>query len=250
MCEMVRKYLQDFPDLDVNSDGRYYGGTALYRCCSRGHANVLRLLLAHPRVDVNVYDGYGTTALMTACDHGASEIVGLLLVDPRLDVKRVDNGMRTALWHAAYKGQVDVVKRLLACERDVGVHCLGWNQNIRCNISARGVSQSRGHFRVASLLHCFETQPAVMRLSLQIELGLPGASAAFLFAVIVFICDGFLSASAERKTLPARFFAISENLPMELQMVLSLRAFGLPQMFVAKGTTELAFRAVVVDLFL
>ena len=75
----------------------------------------MRLLLRHPRIDVNkCRTDDGTTALWMAAQVDL-KIVRLLLRHPGIDVNnsRTDDG-RTALWMAALIGQVEVVELLVA----------------------------------------------------------------------------------------------------------------------------------------
>jgi len=247
-CDRVRVLLEDCLNLDVNKTWEGEGHTALFLGCSMGHADIVSMLLALPQVNVNAGDIYGTTPLMIACDHGASEIVDLLLGDPRLDASRCDQGGCTALWHAAFNGHLDVIKVLIASARDLDLDGLGWYDDIGRNVCACEVSRRRGHSASAILLHCFKVLPAIYRFVVQVELGFPGASAAFFFALVVFLCDAYLMLIDDR-SLAGRFFTISQRLPIELQMTLSLRVFGLENTVVPKADSELGFRAAA-DFFL
>src|SRR5437867_328914 len=64
--------------MDVNTRFRY-GATALSYACDHGHAEVVKVLLAHD-ADVNVKDTfYGETPLGWAASKGSLEIVKMLL---------------------------------------------------------------------------------------------------------------------------------------------------------------------------
>ena len=70
------------------------------------HARIIRLLLAHPRIDVNKQSSSGKTALHTACGYGIQSHVGaqLLLSDERCDVIVKDAKGKTALMMLAAMG--------------------------------------------------------------------------------------------------------------------------------------------------
>ena len=71
------------------------------------------LLLAHPRVDVNLQDTDGNTALMEACTHNI-EAVKALIAAPNINVNLQNKWGYTALIRACIHNKVEVVKALIA----------------------------------------------------------------------------------------------------------------------------------------
>ena len=64
-----------------------------------------------------------------------------------------------------------------------------------------------------------------------------------MFAQVVFLCDEYVRAKAESgDNDAARFFTIASKLPMELQMVLCNRLFGLARDVVLLKFSEPAFK--------
>ena len=57
--------------VDVNSTDEF-GYTALHRAASNGHAPVVQLLISKPGIAVNQADDFGNTALHAACMHGGN----------------------------------------------------------------------------------------------------------------------------------------------------------------------------------
>ena len=66
------------------------------------HATIIRLVLAHPRIDVNKQNNVGETAIHMACGYYINSHVGaqLLLNAERCDVNLQDDYGRTALMQA------------------------------------------------------------------------------------------------------------------------------------------------------
>ncbi|XP_038619094.1 ankyrin repeat domain-containing protein 50-like [Tachyglossus aculeatus] len=96
---------------DHEAAGLLLGQTPLTLAARRGHARVLRCLLAHgARVDLP--DSEGWTALRAAAWGGHAEAVGALL-RAGAAVDRADAGERTALRAAAWGGHEPVVRALL-----------------------------------------------------------------------------------------------------------------------------------------
>ena len=61
------------------------GETALMAAAVRGHAEIVSLLLAHRRINVNVQNVFGSTALSLAARRGHEHIVRLLIACPSLN---------------------------------------------------------------------------------------------------------------------------------------------------------------------
>jgi ankyrin repeat protein len=79
----VRLLRDHYDEIDVNLLFRGY--TMLHMACIWGHNKAIKLLLAHPGIDVNLPDSSGLTPLHIACYNARIEIVKLLLADERVD---------------------------------------------------------------------------------------------------------------------------------------------------------------------
>ena len=65
----VKALLRDNPGLNINwGDWRQF--TALHWAANNGHAEVVKLLLAHPDISVNVTNSDGFTPFLLACQEG------------------------------------------------------------------------------------------------------------------------------------------------------------------------------------
>ena len=118
--EELRVFMKDNPSLNVNRRESWSSSTALHRACDWGRKGVVKLLLAHPDIDVNVKNKAGETPLSLGCESGKVSVVQLLLKDPRVDVASVDKNDCTPLWTASYCGRLKVVEWLIASGRDLG----------------------------------------------------------------------------------------------------------------------------------
>ena len=98
--------------------------TALHMAVYHGKREAVRLLLADPRVDVNQKDLHGCTVLMVAVSENKITLLILLLKQPSIEVNLASSVGFTALHTAAYDGNKEAVKLLLADPR-VDVNCKG-----------------------------------------------------------------------------------------------------------------------------
>jgi ankyrin repeat protein len=85
---LARDLLKRHPEIDVNAVDACGDNTApLIFACRRGHAQVVRELLARPGIDVNATsDIVGATGLSYACACGHAGVVAALLSHPGIDL--------------------------------------------------------------------------------------------------------------------------------------------------------------------
>lgn len=114
----VRSLLQE--GVDVNwKNPLNQGNSPLHVACEfeKGNLSIIRMLLQHPRINVNDVNVHGSTPLHRACSLGKDAVVVELLLRPESNaVKasfRVGNGP-TPLWKAASLGHTQCVKKLIA----------------------------------------------------------------------------------------------------------------------------------------
>ena len=96
--------------------------TPFMMACEKGHKDVVKILLDHPRsqaIDLNFVD-FKRTPFMMACEKGHKDVVEILLDHPRsqsIDLNFVDSTFKNQQWNsfmlACYFGKKDVVKLLL-----------------------------------------------------------------------------------------------------------------------------------------
>ena len=88
--------------------------TALHMAADEGHTECMKILLAHPDIDVNQADIMGRTALIKAIMSDSTECVKLLLSHRKIDVNLTDDERQGPIVQATYYNHVECVKLLLA----------------------------------------------------------------------------------------------------------------------------------------
>ncbi len=102
-------------------DEEYYGwNRVLISVAHLGHLDIVKLLLAANKVEVNIQNNKNGTALMLAAKNGYSNIVELLL-KYGADVNLKDGRSNTALMVAAFNGHLEIVELLLAYGADANI---------------------------------------------------------------------------------------------------------------------------------
>jgi len=230
LAELMR---QD-PGFNVNLVLDEYGWTLLHEACNGdSRSAVIPLLLAHPDIDVNLKDSYGRTPFDLACS-GRTSCVREMLKDSKVKPNEPKNDGLTPLYRAAYCGHLDVIKWWVASGREMD---LGTPEDVNQTDSI-GWAKKRGQTEVVTLLERFKSDASKTRHAMRLELRWYDG-AAEIFALVVFVSDGLLKITT---TPAARFFKIAEQLPLELQMVLSFRLVGSAREIISGKDSEMAFR--------
>ena len=112
-ADLVRVLL-GHPFIDVNK-GTEDGTTALHIASIRTNTQVIQMLLSHPKLDPNQVNNNYTTALMEASHGGNREVVELLLRHPTIDVNKVNLYGKSALFFACERRRHQIVRILLRC---------------------------------------------------------------------------------------------------------------------------------------
>ena len=88
------------------------GSTPLHFAARRGNDEIVKVLLEHPKVKVDVRDSSGKTALHMACSEGQSSVCQLLL-NKGADMKAVTADNTTPLHNAIINGHSQVATMML-----------------------------------------------------------------------------------------------------------------------------------------
>ena len=140
----IVRLLLNHKHINVNVPGKGKP-TPLCKAATAGHARVVKALLTHPNIKPNESESYdGSSALLNAAAIGSVEIVDLLLQDGRVNPLCADYFGRTALWWAAFKGHTAVVRCLLGSFR--------MNINFPWDCDPLSVAEEEGHWKIAKLI--------------------------------------------------------------------------------------------------
>lgn len=152
--------------------------TAIHLASEAGDLEILKLLLAHPSVDLTIFNPWKFTALHFACKEGWSDVVEYLLQFEKVDVNAITNGDFTPLWIAARFGRLATIKSLIVKGREK-VDILGkaaWGEE---SFTAAEVAGKLGFHEVSSLLDSYEKDPAGVLQQLTTEFALQGSFFSF-----------------------------------------------------------------------
>jgi ankyrin repeat protein len=141
----IVKLLLAVPGININLQNED-GNTALITACMKGNAEIVKLLLAVPGIDINLQNNNKNSALTAAFTKRHIDVVKLLLTVPGIDVNLQNNYENTALFHASTNGYTEIVSLLLAVP--------GINVNIQCEKSytALVAASFYGHSDIVKLL--------------------------------------------------------------------------------------------------
>jgi len=172
-------------DVNMNRNGGN-GNTLLYYACEVGSRSaVIPLLLAHPDIDVNVKSTHGYTPFFGACYYGNTSCVRLLLKDSRVKLNDLNTHGSTPLWYAV-EGYLNIIKVWIASERDMDLGTPGDYYT-----DAIGEAKRKGKAEIATLLERFKLNPEETRHAMRLELDCYDELAAEMFALVVFVSDGY-----------------------------------------------------------
>jgi hypothetical protein len=247
--------LRAHPDLDVNWKDQN-GWTALHQASSYwGHLEVVKLLLDHPFINVNVQTNAGATPFLLCCSNRNLPVVQVLLKDPRVDITLATNSGRTPLWDASCSGFLEVIEWRIASGRDLGDFNLKEKHWDEMSYTALEIAKDRNNTEVVSLLERFLANPQLVCHQLRVKLGMLDEMASEIFALVVFACDGLLqlkstSVASVTSSIASRFFTIAARLPMELQMILCNTVVGSTKQTLLRKDSEPAFKSLARSLLL
>jgi len=171
---------------------------------------------------------------MTACHKGNLECVRLLMQHPvRVEMRGFVSG-ETAIEIAVSQGKKDILRWWIATGHEIDTR--------RLYVGRRGSSEAN-QLEMESLLRDVEKDPDFVRQQLSVEFKL-SVRAAYLFALVVFATDGYLSTPATLSIQDPfyRFLQMVGKLPMELQMIVCLRWLGSMGSNISGKHRETAFR--------
>ena len=152
--------------------------TALHFSCYKSNIDILKTLLEHRYINVNLEDKTGWSAIHVACNFGAYKSVLEMLKDPRVDVNIVDPIGWSALICASYSGEAEVVKLLISFGRNVDVEIKTTFEDsgtgTKKGCTALDIARQRNKTNVVSVLEQYQLNPLETRNTLRKQLELEG----------------------------------------------------------------------------
>jgi len=170
--------LKKNPRLDANwsDDNKPGGWTSFHIACSKGHVDIVRILLAHPDIDVNQRKQDGATGFHCACSNGRQAVVRLLLRDSRVDINQGKTDGCTPLWWVITLGYHDILRWLAASGRDVD---LGEPENDKTDTV--GLARRKKRPQMVELLEEMRHSPVRVTKRIRADLVAAAASAGAQF---------------------------------------------------------------------
>ncbi len=183
------KGLLDDPEVEVNYTFGAMGLTPFMRACRDSDAEKVRIFLESRReINYNHRDIMGRIVLHRGMS--GDPVFRMLLDDPRIDVNDVSSRGASVLMSRL--NNIDRVKRILATGRFTQIHAVSERGN-----SALSLVVASGMNVTADIIRAHIEDPVASTRRLREELGgYPEYLAGELFAIIVLLCDGYLSPPA------------------------------------------------------
>jgi len=248
----VRAFMDVVPAPALHDKRLEYLDSGLHWACAHDRAEALALLLEYPGVDpdtvVNLRGNLVGTPLLIV-PKGSRACRELLLARPDVDVNRRSGG-NTALISACFWNDVVGVALLIAMRgRDLDVNLCVKDHFRFGDCNAIAVCLHSGNYVLFAMLQEFRDHPNAVIMRMRLELGFAVADAATLYAIVIFLCDDFLTAECLPDEHPCfRFFRMMQRLPMQLQMIVCHRAFRSPHDSVLHYDLEKALRTVTLSM--
>jgi ankyrin repeat protein len=228
--ESVRQLIQ-YPLVDPNEYDHDVHFSPLRAAVVNNNHQIVELLLTRPDLNPNILDSQKTTPLSHAFCNNYQKIVKLLLNDSRTltDIPDV-NGHKIIYW-GIYFNALESIQLLLALRPDLKIEESDIPETPYKNLDDG-----------KNLVKSYLVDPKGVRFKLQVQLGYTSRFIGELFAIIVYFTDGYLKTENSDDSRE-RFFLISKQLPLDLQMVLSNRVFGSSKDVVLSRDSEAGFRS-------
>ena len=116
----VIRSLMSHPEIDVNLPSDT-SATPLHMACFRGNEKLVSFLLKHPRIDPSVVSAQGNEAIRMAVQQDHANVVRIMLSHPSVCVNKCDSMGQSHLGYAVYRGFTTVVAALLE-QPDIDIH--------------------------------------------------------------------------------------------------------------------------------
>lgn len=265
----LKVLFQMHPHVDLKWQSAKRGQTALFAAVQRKLPRVVEFLLQQPGIDPELGERvlpnspkrHSETPLGEACYQGDPALVEILLADPRVGTNTPTTFPHaTPLWWIVRNGRYNALESLIAHRgMDLDLKAFGPYPEPMDVMEVARAADSLGdqdavgrrnfrkwQVRIVSMLERFRDDRVLVVFAKRMHLLIPQALAAALFAVIVMLCDNYFflrpRLRVPDKVRTARFLRMARRLPMELQVILALRAHRSPRDMLMSNDSKGMFR--------
>lgn len=234
-------------DFDVNFMGTRNRSTILSIACWFNCTEIIKLLLAHPDIEVNKQDPSGHAALHFSWKVDNFDAAILLLSDKRVNIEVRNHAGMSPFWIACMNNNHDMIEYMLI-NTDVDLTVKGDYYSTtspmrKCTPLEVSYNVADGKdMKTAEMITEFEADREVARRKYKKIKGLGcHYDSAQLFLLVVLCSDGYFRI---KESLFSGFFKILAELPLELQMIICNRVYETTTVkkFISSSLIELELR--------
>ena len=257
--EIIELLLSD-KRIDVNHVVN--GQSLLFLACLTSDFEMTKKLLRIPEIDVNAISEDGSTALFMACQIGKADIMTLILTHPKTEPNKPMLDNQTPLSVLLEKNHSQALEAFLALADNVDTEALidvekgeemgvpgDYNHTIKSLnkrfVLPREVGLVFGSHESVYVFDEFVNDRRSARARFLKHWKLYYVFSPRAFSLVVMLCDDYFTLTQlESPDISdiKRFFNIAKRLPIEMQMTLCNRIFGLSDDLITKAALEKALR--------
>jgi hypothetical protein len=246
----VRECLSCHPDLDINHQppGWKVSVLGVSSVAITWNPEIVRLLMSHPQIEAT--KSWWHSPLHSAMVTDDVRMMMFLLQHPKIPITHEDGDFFHNACHSGNHRAVELILTLRFQDVDFEKRwpTLRGDQQFMCT-PLEAARLKRNGF-VAQSIEAYLCRPTISRAVWSLAYRLPRPMAAHLFVLSVFFSDGYFATRlrprasrisgghTQKRESARRFFHLASRLPMELQMILALRAFGLAGSYIPVSTTQ------------
>lgn len=231
--ETLCKMLQD-PNLDVNTFDDI--NSNVMRCFGIQDHEILKLLLKHPKIELNFIINLHVTMLDLVCQNGTPEVTRLFLSDPRIKPESKAKLFFFAL--GLLFPSLNLTPNYTAIQYIIA------NDNFpefntdkpMAKLVQNHINGIKHEDKSIDLIAKYIEDPYGTRFLVRTKLNQKLLSA-FLYALVILTNDEYLELKSKSQEI-IKFFKITSKLPIEMIMVLCNRTMGLSNDIIVSSLLE------------
>jgi len=203
----------------------------------------------------NKRDTCGMTALNYLCTTECVTMVQILVMMPEVDAQIPDVALSSPLSRASSRGCATIAKWILASDKPVNVKFKSIEGSEDwCGKTPAQIARLRGYHEMAKLYDAYVNKKEETLMKIRQEIEYEATLASYLLSLFTLIFKQYLkiredeSNQSEYTSKQKRFFRLSQQLPLELQMMLCNYKFGLHKKFISNSLWTNALKIDVARL--